>query len=361
MRREARVLLGKAVDSLLLSIEHFNRPWDRGREEAVLILLDRSFELLLKGIIVHRGGRIRERRARETIGLEKCVRKCLTESDVKCLNENQALTIQVINSLRDAAQHYLLETSEQQLYMYTQAGVTLLGTLLEGVFGKKLADLLPERVLPISTTPPKDLNALMEMEFKELKKLVAPGSRKRLQARAKVRALAIIESSLRGERSQPGKGDLDKILAAVRSKTRWQDVFPGVSSLQLDTKGTGLSVSLKITKSEGEAVRLVPEGTPGATVIAVKRVNELGWYSLNLSALAEKVGLSGPRTLALVKHLKLQGDDDAFKEITIGSSRFKRYSPKALDALSDAVKSVDMNMVWEKHKPRVRRERNSRR
>lgn len=122
MKREARVLLEKAVDSLVLSIEHFNRPWDRGREEVVLILLDRSFELILKGAIVHRGGRIRERRAKETIGLERCVRKCLTESNVKCLDEDQALTIQVINSLRDAAQHYLLETSEQQLYMYAYSG-----------------------------------------------------------------------------------------------------------------------------------------------------------------------------------------------------------------------------------------------
>jgi hypothetical protein len=41
------------------------------------------------------------------------------------------------------------------------------------------------------------------------------------QARAKVRALAIIESSLRGQRSQPGKGELDKLLDAVRTNKRW--------------------------------------------------------------------------------------------------------------------------------------------
>ena len=151
------------------------------------------------------------------------------------------------------------------------------------------------------------------------------------------------------------KGELDKLLDAVRTNTRWQSVFPGVASLQLDTKGTGLSVSLKITKSEGEAVRLVPEGTPGATVVAVKRVNELGWYSLNLMALANKIKLSGPRTLALIKHLKLQNDEEAFKEITIGSSKFKRYSPKALEVLSEAVKTVDMDEVWKEHKPGSRK------
>ena len=63
-------MLTKATDSALLSIEHFNRPWDRGRHEAVLILIDRSFELLLKAVIVYKGGKIREPRAKETIGFD---------------------------------------------------------------------------------------------------------------------------------------------------------------------------------------------------------------------------------------------------------------------------------------------------
>ena len=351
MKRETRILLGKAIDSLILSIEHFNRPWDRGREEVVLILLDRSFELLLKSVIVHRGGRIREPRAKETIGHDKCVRKCLTDAQVKCLNEDQALTIQVVNSLRDAAQHYLLDASEQQLYLYSQAGVTLFSTILESVFGQKLTDYLPERVLPISTSPPRDLDALMETEFRELRRLVAPRSRKRLQARARVRTLAIVESSLRGERSQPSKGELDRILRAVAANRRWQDVFPGVSSLQLDTSGTGLSVSLRITKSKGEAVRLVPEGTPGATLIAVKRVNELGFYTLGLTDLANKLGLTAPRALALIRHLKLQANEEMFKEIRIGKASYKRYSQLAIQPLREAKDQVDMDAVWKAHKP----------
>jgi hypothetical protein len=56
MKREAKLLFNKSLDSLLLSIEHFNRPTDHGRPEAVLIFLDRAFELLLKACIVHRGG-----------------------------------------------------------------------------------------------------------------------------------------------------------------------------------------------------------------------------------------------------------------------------------------------------------------
>jgi hypothetical protein len=351
MKREVRVLFEKAIDSLVLSIEHFNRPWDRGREEAVLILLDRSFELLLKSAIVHRGGKIRERRAKETIGHDKCVRKCLTDDQVKCLNEDQALTIQIINSLRDAAQHYLLEISEQQLYLYAQAGVTLFDSILRVVFASTLTDHLPERVLPISTSPPQDLHVLMEAEFKELKQLIAPRSRKRLQARAKLRSLAIIESSLQGERSQPSKGELDRLLKQVAANKSWQDVFPGVATLNLDTSGSGLSVSLRITKSKGEPVTLVPEGTPGATLIAVRRVNELGFYSLGLMQLAQHLELSPPRTLAVVKELGLQSNDEYFKEIQIGKTRYKRYSHAALEILRQRLPDLDIEEIWRKNKP----------
>ncbi len=357
MKREARVLFAKAIDSLVLSIEHFNRPWDRGREEVVLILLDRSFELLLKAAIVHQGGKIREPRAKETIGHEKCVRKCLTDAQVKCLDEDQALTIQIINSLRDAAQHYLLEISEQQLYLYAQAGVTLVDSLLRDVFDKTLTDFLPERVLPISTSPPKDLHVLMAAEFAEIKEMVKPRSRRRLEARAKLRSLAIVESSLRGERSQPSKGELDRLLGDVSSNKSWEDVFPGVASLSLDTAGSGLSVSLRITKKSGEPVSLVPEGTPGATLIAVKRVNELSFYSLGLKDLAEKVGLTSPRALTVVQELDLQSDDDYFKEIAVGKVKYKRYSSAALDRVREELPNLDLDDIWSRRKPVSSRKR----
>jgi len=136
MRKEARMLLAKSLDSLVLAIERFNSPWDRGRQEVMLILLDRAFELLLKSAILHKGGRIREAREKETIGFDKCVRKCVSEEGVKCLTNEQALTVQIVNSLRDAAQHYMVHVSEQQLYLYAQAGVTLYGDIVQAVFGQ---------------------------------------------------------------------------------------------------------------------------------------------------------------------------------------------------------------------------------
>ena len=176
-----------------------------------------------------------------------------------------------------------------------------------------------------------------------------------LQAKAKLRAWAIVEESLAGIRAQPGEPELARMLRAVRAARSWRDVFPGVASLQLDTEGSGLTISIRLTKGEGEPVHLVPEGTPGATVVTEKRVDELGFYSLGLNQLAEKLGLSPPKALALIQHLKLQDDKDCFKAIRIGSATFKRYSTKCLEHLREALTVVDMNKVWATHKPTGRK------
>ena len=65
----------------------FNLPSDRGRTHSVLIYLDHAFEMLLKAAILHRGGRIRERPAKQTIGFDACVRKALSDGSLKFLNE----------------------------------------------------------------------------------------------------------------------------------------------------------------------------------------------------------------------------------------------------------------------------------
>jgi hypothetical protein len=41
----------------------------------------------------------------------------------------------------------------------------------------------------------------------------------------------------------------------------------------------------------------------------------------------------------------------------IGKSHHKRYSQKALDALSKAKKEVNLDEVWEKHRPSGKRQR----
>jgi len=351
LKKEARLLLEKAINSLILGIEHFNRPSDRGRTESVLIFFDHSFEMLLKSSILHRGGRIREPRAKQTIGFDACVRKALSDGSVKFLTREQALSLQAINSLRDAAQHHLVDLSEQHLYLHAQSGVTLFRDLLKTVFDRELTSDLPERVLPVSTKPPADIETLFDTEIEHIKALLRPKSRRRVEAYARLRGLAILEGSIQGERIQPGTGDLNRLARKIHGGESWDKLFPGVASVEFTAKGYGPSLDLRISKKEGTPVQLVPEGTPGAGVVAIKRVDELGFYNLSLTQLAENVGLSGPKTIALTRHLNLQSDADCFKQIVIGQSKFNRYSQKAMDKLKKELPVVDMQKVWAQYGP----------
>ena len=349
MKKKARLLLSKAIESLILCTDHFNRPWDEGRVHAVLIFLDHSFEMLLKAAIIEMGGKIHERGASETIGFDKCVRRCYSDASINFLSAEQVLTLQAINGYRDAAQHYLLDVSEQHLYLQAQAGLTLFKDILKTVFDIDLYSRLPKRVLPLSTTPPTDLHGLFSTEVKEVKRLLEPGKRRGVEASSKIRALAIMEGAIQGDRNQPSQAEINKIRNQISQSVNWESLFPGVASINMTQTGHGPSLDLRITKHEGIPVHLVPEGTPDAYVVGVKRVNELDYYSLGLKKLADKLGITQPKAHALVQHVNIQSDEEYFKEIRVGSSKFKRYSPKALAVLREMIDNDEtlLAKAWE--------------
>ena len=346
MRREVRLLKAKATASLTLSIEHFNRPWDLGRSNAVLIMLDHSFEMLLKAAILHRGGRIREPREKNTIGFDACVRRALSTPGIQFLTDEQALVVQSINGLRDAAQHHLVDLSEAQLYLHAQSGVTLFSDLLQSVFDEALVDHLPERVLPVSTKAITDPMVMFAQEMEEVRRLLEPGTRKAAEAHAKLRGLAIVDGTIRGELLQPGERDLKKLADQVQEGAKLDVVFPGITSVSFVSDGSGPGISLRISKKEGSPVSLVPEGTPNAGVVAVKRVDELGFYNLGHRELAKKVGLTTNKTTAAIKVLGLKEEPDSYKEFRFGAVRHQRYSQTAITRINDLLKEKSLDQIW---------------
>lgn len=346
MKREARLLLDKAIDSLIVSVEHFNQADERGRTTSVLILLDHSFEMLLKSAILQRGGKIREKRARETIGFDVCVRRALSDGDIKFLTDEQVLTLQSINGLRDAAQHHLIDISEEQLYIHAQSGVTLFGDILKKVFGEDLSSRLPARVLPVSTIAPTDLQTLFQKETEEIRKLLRPGTRRKTEAYARLRPLAILDATIRGEKLQPSTGELCSKARELGGGRAWEGVFSGAASITLTKNGAGHAVSLRITKKEGIPVQVVPEGTPGASVVAVKRVNELGFYNMGRDQLAEHLRLSGTKTSAAIWRFDIQKDPECFLEVKIGKTVFKRYSQRAIEKIQEGLAKTPIEQVW---------------
>ncbi|GCD79005.1 DUF3644 domain-containing protein [Schleiferia thermophila] len=346
MRKEAKHLYQKAIDSLTLSIELFNRPNDCGRAHGVLIFMDHSFEMLLKASIIHKGGKIKDKRAKQTIGFSACVRKAFSDNDIKFLSDTDVLTLQIINGLRNAAQHYILYMTEQYLYFQAQAGLTLFRDIVKKVFNIDLKTHLPERVLPLSTTPPMDIQAFFSSEVQEIKKLLTPKSRKKLEATEKLRALAIMENAIQGNESQPSDKELKALAKQLLKTTNLEQLFPSVSTLSFTQNGYGPSLDLRITKSEGVPVTLVPEGTPGAGVVAIKRVNELEFYSLGRDQLAKNLGLTGPKTTAAIKYFRIKEDPECYKQIKIGKVLFDRYSQKAIEKIKEGLKTKTIEEIW---------------
>ncbi len=355
MKKEVKILLAKAIDALVLSIEFFNRPTETGRQDAVLLHLDHGFEMLLKAAIVHRGGKIWKRRERQTIGFEACVNACLLEPKFKFLSNEDAITLRAINGFRDAAQHYILELSESALYVYAQAGVSLFDAILGKVFETNLADHFPERVLPVSTRPPKDFVTLVDSELTQIRDLLQPRRRRRLEAKARLRSFAILEKSIKGESIQPSEKEIEKYLARLKKDEPWIKMFPGVATIDIQVEGEGPTITLRLTRSKGVPVELMKKGSGEGAVIVLRRVNELSYYSLGLYGIHKKVGLTAPKTLAVILYLKLQEDPEYFKVIRVGAQHYKRYSAKVIDRIKKTLPELDMDEVWERCRPKRRR------
>lgn len=318
----------------MLSMEHFNRPWDTGRSDAVLLLLDHAFEMFLKSAILHRGGRIRDAGQENTIGFDACVRRALSTPKVQFLKQEQALTLQGINGLRDAAQHHLLDISEGHLYLQAQSGITLYRDLLETVFKERLGKLLPSRVLPIATKAPVDPIHLFNEEIDEVARLLSPGRRRGAEALARLRALAIVDGTMQGKKLQPSDTELRELgnLISAGSKDV-ATLFPGIAAVSFVTDGSAPTVNLRISKKSGVPVVLVPEGTENSSVVTVKRVSELDYYNLRHGSLTGNLGITTNQATALIALLRVKENEEYAKKF------FNTwcYSTKAMGVMKSAL------------------------
>jgi hypothetical protein len=240
----------------------------------------------------------------------------------------------------------MIEVCEDQLYVYAQAGVTLFQRLTKDVLGLPLKSVIPDRALPVCARPPKELASIFDIEFAEIKRMVAPGSRQRIDARARLRTLAVLQSSLDGRKSQVTDTELDSVIKRISHGDDWRSIFRGVAALTINPTADGPGLLLRITRNQGESVTLVPEGTPGATVVAVRKINELDYYNLGLRDLSRRLRVNETKLLWLIQREKLQANPEFYKVIQVGRSQYKRYSGKCLAALSSKLAQIDLEGLW---------------
>lgn len=54
-----------------------------------------------------------------------------------------------------------------------------------------------------------------------------------------------------------------------------------------------------------------------------------------------------PKAVAVLDYLDLRDDPNCYKELKIGKSRFKRYSPKAIEVIKAALAEQSADEIWE--------------
>ncbi|WP_410582514.1 DUF3644 domain-containing protein [Amycolatopsis sp. lyj-108] len=351
LKQESRVLKAKAVGSLTCAVEAFNSPHDTGRVTRVLLHLQHAFEMLLKAALVQTGEKnVFDRETGRSIGFEKCVRLAAGNDIIK-LEDTDAGTLRAIDAMRDDEQHWFNIVPEQLLYLHARAAVTLFDDVLQRVFAERLATHLPTRVLPVSVDPPRDLAIVLDEEYTQIRALLQPGRRAGHEARARIRTLLAMEAHVEPDTIVSNK-DVDRVERGIRSGDSRENVFPRLEDVATAIDGAGLTLTVHFTKKQGAPVRYVAdESVPAA---AIRTVDLLKKYHRSANELASALGLTTARGTALRRHLGLAEDGPDSHLFELGAVRQRRYSDNAFTAMRDAMATIDMEAVWQAHKPRGR-------
>jgi hypothetical protein len=350
MRQRVPLLLkDKAIASMRRMVRAFNELDDDGRQTTVMLHLQHAFEMQLKAALSERGVRVFERESGRSIGFKKCVR--LSEQHLGVTAEQTGL-LRAIDALRDDEQHWLVAVNEGLLYLHARGAITLFDEILSDVFDQRLADHLPERVLPISTRPVTDMEFLVDEQYSQIQDLLRPGKRRRPEARALLRGLLAMEGHV-SEEARVSERDVDRVERGVRDGKRFDQVFPRLRDVQATFDGEGPTIQVHFTKREGAPVHFVPADDPTHSA-AVRQIDLQNKYCLPPFELAERVGLSRPRATALRRHLGIDDDENCRHVFMFGSQKHPRYSDNALRRMKEALETVDMDQVWTEHGPRRR-------
>jgi hypothetical protein len=348
IKREAAELRKQAINSLVLAMELFNRPHDLGRSEAVLILLHHAFEMLLKAIIRDRTGIIHGKGQKYSYSFDRCLE--VAQNTLKVISTDERTTLSILDANRDTAVHFYQDISEDLLYLLAEASIRLFDDLLGRCFDQKLADIIPSRVLPISTRPPKDLEILIDSELSQVDELLQPGSRKGMKAAARLRPILAFATASRDEAERVSEKELRKALKQRRRGAEWHVILPEIAQLKLDTEGEGIPVYFRIKKDAKHAVRIAKPGEPVVGAVIKQEYDWFDKYNLNVTELAKKLGLSVPKTRAYLFEINLWSDPEMYAEKRIKSATYKHYTKKALDRLRALKEQMDTDTVWAKHK-----------
>ena len=348
--RKTKQYVETAVESLTLAIELFNRPSPTGREHATVMLAAHAFEMLLKGAIYEQRKKVKFSGSDRSFDLGKCV--TVAETSLGVIDGGDRVVLLALKDDRDAATHDVILMNDDVLWLHLRSAVTIFRKVLLSLTGQDLTDVMPGRVLPVSATPPTEVGLVVGKEAEQIAELLRPGKRRSAEARARLLPLMSLDRAARGETEPPTEAEINRTLRELKESSDWTLAFPGVVGLQLvgspRPSDQVQEISLRIDPKRGEVpVRPACEGEEAA---AYREVDTFDRYSLKLSKLGEKLGLTRHQAYAVVHHLGLKSDPACYrcKTTARGNIAWQGLSNLALDrarkALNDGL-DVDAAVI----------------
>lgn len=352
---DGAALRQKAIESITLAIELFNRPSSTARSESVLMLFHHGFEMLLKSLIVERTGTAIDNARGYSYTFDTCLQ--IAAEQLKLITKDHRCFLSMLDNVRDSAVHYYQDVSEGILYIFAQGSVSLFDQLLRASTDQGLLDFLPGRVLPLSSIPPKEVGQLVDDEFSRLQQVLSRPDMTRQQAMAALRPLMAFKIGGEARHRRMTTRELEVAIENLRAAENWRVTFPEIAKLEFCSEGDGIPIGFKVVKNDPNAipVRVLKAGDeeePRGTIIH-REINILDKFNLGLGSLADNLGITTARALAMIREYRIQEDRESFRTIEIGATRIKRYSKRALDALRAKLDTVEK--VWEKHRRRKRK------
>jgi hypothetical protein len=334
LRRDARILKAKAIASLRRAASAHNSYEEEGRSTTVLLHLQHAFEMLFKAGLVEKRVRIFDPQMGRSISFEKAIK--LGQEHLR-LSDEEAGTARAVDALRDDEQHWYTYVSEGILYAHARAGITLFDDVLQRIFGDRLTNHLPTRVLPLSAEPPRDIQLLIDEEYSQIAALLQPGKRQRAEARARIRTLLAMEAHVT-DGVRVSEKDVNRVQRAVVRRKARNEVFPRLSELAAEVRGD----------DRGEDV----------DAAFVREVDLQKRFHLSAFDLADRLNLTRPRGTALRRYLKIDDDPSCRYVFNFGGISHVRYSDNAYNKMKEALDGgLDMDDVWRTHRPGARKRR----
>jgi hypothetical protein len=215
------------------------------------------------------------------------------------------------------------------------------------VFGDRLADHLPSRVLPISTQVPRDIQTLVDEEYSQVKELLSPGRRRRAEARGRVRTLLLLQAHAVTD-VHVSERDVDHVADAIKNGQSRHEVLPDLATLGTNITGDGINVTVHFSRIDGAPVRYAADDE---SAVAIRVVDLEKKYHMSKTKLATKLGLTTPKAAALRRHLDIDSDDSCHHQWRQGKTVIDGYSDNAYQRMKQALGSpgFDIDEVWRTH------------